>query len=182
MPKPALKAIGVVATAAAVVVGAAGVAMSNDSSKVTASADQPRKLAQNSDVKFNDPYGEYKLFSDASITKAPTKGEVIGGGKAISIGYDGSKTKANSSLFYTLYFVDKHSSVRELTNSSFTGINKGTFTTSDKVFNSDANGRPGFLKVYFIKSAASDPAAGGSKALASTPIALGMYAVTIKSN
>ncbi|CAN5446556.1 hypothetical protein BH11CYA1_BH11CYA1_46590 [soil metagenome] len=178
MPKPALIAIGVVA--AAVVLGAAGAAMSKDSSNDTAAADQQRKLAQNPDAKINDPYGEYKLFSDASITKAPTKGEVIGGGKAISIGYDGSKTKANSSLFYTLYFVDKHSSVRELTNSSFTGINKGTFTTSDKVFNSDANGRPGFLKVYFIKSAASDPAAGGSKALASTPIALGMYAVTIK--
>ncbi len=69
-----------------------------------------------------------------------------------------------------------------ITGSSFKGINKGTFTTSDKVFDSNADGRPGFLEVFIIKASATDPAAGGPAALDSTAIKLGMYAVTLKSD
>ncbi|MBA3679229.1 hypothetical protein H0W80_03525, partial [Candidatus Saccharibacteria bacterium] len=167
---------------AAVVVGGTVLVMNQNGTNDKVDTSQQISSKKMLESKINDPQGEYKLFSDQSITKVPTKDEVIGGGKAISIEYDGSKSKEDSSLFYTLYYVDKEGDVRQVTGSSFTGINKGTFTTSDKVFDSNANGRPGFLKVYIIKSAAIDPAAGGSSALNSTPIGLGMYAVTIKSD
>ncbi len=179
MAKPALIATGILAV---VILVGGGILAMNQNGGDNKSVTEQKSDVKTTDSKINDPNDEYKFSSDSSITKVPIKDEVIGGGKAISIEYDGSKTKENSSLFYTLYYVDKEGDVRELTGSSFTGINNGTFTTSDKVFDSDADGRPGFLKVYVIKSSAIDPAAGGSSALASTPIILGMYPVTIKSD
>ena len=171
MPKPAL--IATLIVTAVVIVGCG-----TDKDSVT----QQPSNSQESDQKIKDPSGYYKPFSDPSITKPPTKDEVLGGGKPISIEYDGSKSKDGSSLFYTLYRVDKDGEVRTITASSFTGITKGTFTTSDKVFDSKADGRPGFLEVSIIKAAATDPAAGGSSAVDSTPIRLGMYAITLKSD
>ncbi len=180
MPKFALIATGIVTVA--LVVG--GVLLVSNKKDVTDkdSISQQTNNSQTSDQKIKDPNGDYKLFSDPSITKPPTKDEVLGGGKAISIEYDGSKSKEGSSLFYTTYYVDNENEVRMITGSSFSGITQGTFTTSDKVFDSSADGRPGFLEVYIIKASAIDPAAGGSEALDSTPIKLGMYAITLKSD
>ena len=165
-------------TAALVIMAVVIVGCGTDKESVT----QQPSNSQKSDQKIKDPSGDYKLFSDPSITKPPAKDEVLGGGKPISIEYDGSKSKEGSSLFYKTYRVDKDGVVRLITGSSFTGITKGTFTTSDKVFDADADGRPGFLEVFIIKASATDSAAGGSSAVDSTPIKLGMYAITLKSD
>lgn len=180
MPKPALIAAGVVAVVV-VIGGVMLVTNKKDSTNIDSGAQQSSS-SQASNNKIKDPNGDYKLFSDPSITKPPTKDEVLGGGKAISIEYDGSKSKDGSSLFYKTYYIDKDNEVRMITGSSFSGITKGTFTTSDKVFDSSADGRPGFLEVYIIKAAATDPSAGGPSALDSTPIKLGMYAIKLKSD
>jgi len=178
MAKPAFIAAVIVAGAVAVGGGLFLMNQSNsDDSKDTSQQSSDTKM---SDTKINDPYNEYSFFSDSSITKAPEKDAVIGGGNAISIEYDGSKTKDLSSLFYTLYYVADNGDVLLLTDSSFTGITKGTFTTSDKVYKSDADGQRGFLKAYYIKLAANDSAAGGESALDSTQITLGMYPITFK--
>lgn len=180
MPKPVLIAAGIV-TVVVIVGGVLLVTQKKDGNDKDSVAQQPSN-SQTSDQKIKDPNGDYKLFSDPSITKPPTKDEVLGGGKAISLEYDGSKSKEGSSLFYKTYYVDKENEVHMITGSSFSGITKGTFTTSDKVFDSSADGRPGFLEVYIIKAAATDASAGGPSALDSTPIKLGMYAIKLKSD
>lgn len=98
-----------------------------------------------------DPDGEYTLFSDPAITRPPAPDLVFGKGQTLSVDYDGSKTGEGDPLFYRLYFIRPDGKVQQLADSVFeNGRTRGTFTSQSLVFNSDANGRPGFVEVFVV--------------------------------
>ncbi|MBA2734647.1 MAG: hypothetical protein H0U54_17435 [Acidobacteria bacterium] len=153
-----------------VVSGIMLVACNKDGASSTSSS------SQTSGVTIKDPDGTYKYFSDPSITKQPQKDAVFGNGQTISIEYDGSKSKegGGDSLFYELYYVDTEGSVRVMTGATFDGITKGTFSTNSKVYDSDADGRPGFMKVIIVQNAKF---VGGEQGFTGKEVKLGMYPI-----
>jgi hypothetical protein len=149
----------------------------NSSSSSTTSQSNPTSKNTVDNVAVIDPNGEYKLFSDPSIIKQPEKNAVFGNGQTISLEYDQSKGEAGTALFYKLYYVDKKGVVFQLTDSRFETKAGNTYSTSNKVFNSDADGLNGFMEVFFVKDAkiTNETATG-------TTVKLGMYAIKFETD
>lgn len=124
-----------------------------------------------------DPNGEYKLFSDPSIIKQPEKNLVFGNGQTITVEYDQSKGSIGNALFYKLYYVDKKGLVFQLSDSRFETRNGNVYSTSNKVFNSDADGLSGFLEIFIVPDAklANGVASG-------TQLKLGMYPIKFETD
>jgi hypothetical protein len=131
------------------------------------------------DVAIKDPAGFYKLFSDASITKPPESNLVFGNGQTFTIEYDGSKSKEGDSVFYQITYVDPEGSVRPITGGSFDGVTRGTFSTDKKVYESAADGRPGFMEVSVVQNA---KVVGGDQGVTGQNVRLGVYPITIESS
>jgi hypothetical protein len=129
------------------------------------------------DVAIIDPNGEYKLFSDPSIVKQPEKNALFGNGQTITVEYDQSKGDAGSALFYKLYYVDKKGEVLQLTDSRFETKNGNVYSTSNKVFNSDADGLNGFMEVFIV----TDAEISGGTATGNT-VKLGMYPIKFETD
>jgi hypothetical protein len=128
-------------------------------------------------VSIVDPNGEYKLFSDPSIVKQPEKNAVFGNGQTITVEYDQSKGDAGSALFYKLYYVDKKGVVVQLSDSRFENRNGNVYSTSNKVFNSDADGLNGFMGVFIVNNAKiSSTSASGDT------VKLGMYPIRFETD
>lgn len=158
------------ALAALLLLGACGADQATAPAATTAAA-----IAPASATAVVDPAGEYKLFSDPAITRPPAPDLVFGKGQVLSVDYDGSKTGEGDSLFYRLYFVRPDGSVHQIADRVFeNGRTKGTFTTESHVFDSDANGRPGFVEIFVVTDAKLGT---GGAAQMGKQVRLGMYPV-----
>lgn len=122
-----------------------------------------------------DPY--YTYFSDPSITKPPVKDALFGNGQTITIEYDRSKSQPSDPVFYQLFYVDPEGSVRPITGSPFEEKTSGVFTTSNKVYSSEANGRPGFMEVIIVQNA---KVVGGDQGVTGKSVRLGMYPIQLQ--
>lgn len=94
--------------------------------------------------------GVYKLFSDASITKAPEEGAKFGNGQTLTWEYDGSESEYDetATLSYQLYYIQDDGKVQPMGGGNVEGEGgKGTFTLSNSVFNSSAKGKKGFVEL-----------------------------------
>lgn len=176
MPKPVIIAAGVIIVAG--VIGGAVVFLNN---KSNAPDDDKAPVASQNESKaptINDPNGDYKLFSDPSVTKHPEDGAVFGNGQVLSFEYDGSKTKNDkyATLSYQLYYIDENGSVQPMGGGNMEGENgKGTFKTAegDKVFNSSAKGRTGFFELQATYGTSADE----TGKISGKNVKLGMYSI-----
>jgi hypothetical protein len=102
----------------------------------------------------NDPK---KLFADPSITKFPAKELVYGNGQTLSIEYDGRKSKPNEPVFFNLTMIRPDGIVVDLGSDTFDGRTPGrVFTKANKVFRSEADGRPGFVEITIVVASGLD--------------------------
>lgn len=175
MVKTSVIVAGVVGVA--VVIGGI-VYFTKDDKQASSSSSTNSITSQNKkDVAVNDPNGEYKLFSDPSITKKPEAGVEFGNGQVLSFDYDGSKSNNDSSakITYDLFYIQDNGSVIPMGGAPLEGTGSGTFKTadSDRVFKSEANGRKGFMQL----TVTSDTKFDGNK-YTSDQVKLGTYAVT----
>lgn len=138
----------------------------------TASGGGPTAGVAPSSSNLKDPGGQCKPFSDPSITKGPPAGAVFGNGQTITIEYDGSKSKEGDSVFYQLLYFNVQGSLLPIGGAPFTGQTKGTFTTDHKVFESNAAGRPGCMKVGIVQDVAM-----GSDGFTGKQVELGTYPI-----
>lgn len=174
--------IPVILVGVVVILGIVGFTVLNkpkDEPKTEATTAQNSNSTSESTSKVTviDPDGEYKLFSDPSIIQKPAENLVFGNGQTITVEYDQSKGDAGSALFYKLYYVDKKGVVFQLADSRFETRDGNVYSTSNKVFNSDADGLSGFLEVFIV------PDANISGGVASgTQLKLGMYPIKFETD
>ncbi len=170
MPKPTI--IAIIIGAVVVVGGGAILATTllnkpSNKNNDTSTTDSTTKLV--------DPDGAYKLFSDSSVTKHPDDNAVFGNGQTFTFEYDGSKTNNESSatLSYQLYYIQDDGKVQPMGGGNLDGKGMGTFTTSDKVFNSSASGASGFFELQGTYGTGLD----ANGAITGKNVTLGMYSV-----
>jgi hypothetical protein len=102
----------------------------------------------------NDPK---KLFADPSVTKFPAANFVYGNGQTLSVEYDGSKSKAGDSLFFDLMMINPDGVVVQVGSNVFDGkVPDRVFTKSNKIFNSDVDGRSGFVEIKVVQNVGLD--------------------------
>jgi hypothetical protein len=102
----------------------------------------------------NDPK---KLFADPSVTKFPAANFVYGNGQTLSVEYDGSKSKAGDSLFFDLMMINPDGVVVQVGSNVFDGkVPDRVFTKSNKIFNSDVDGRSGFVEIKVVQNSGLD--------------------------
>jgi hypothetical protein len=119
-----------------------------------------------------DPRGDYVLRSDPVITLAPTPDLVIGDGALLTLGYDGSK---GVGLGFQLFYIRDDGTVEALHLASFDDKGGGKFARNIVVFDSDADGRPGFME---LSTMFTPPGTQPSEAIAKSKfVSLGMYPV-----
>jgi hypothetical protein len=153
------------------------VLMNNDAAapSETTSVSEEKSADSTSDSNLVDPEGTYDLFSDPSVTKYPEANFVFGNGQTMTFEYDGSKTGNDeyATLTYELYYIQDDGTVVPMTNGNLDGKGKGTFSTSDKVFRSEVDGRKGFVGLVGTYDTGLDD--NGS--IKGTNVKLGMYPV-----
>jgi hypothetical protein len=172
MPKPVLIA-GAVIGAVVVIGGAAFVLTKKDTSANTNSSSTSQSSSK---AKLDDPTGTYKLFSDPSVTKHPDNDVVFGNGQTLTFEYDGSKTNNDkyATLSYQLYYIQDDGKVQPMGGGNMEGEGgKGTFTLSNKVFNSSAKDRSGFLELQGTYDSSID----STNKMSAKDVKLGMYSV-----
>ena len=102
----------------------------------------------------NDPK---KLFADPSVTKFPAANFVYGNGQTLSVEYDGSKSKAGDSVFFDLMMINPDGVVVQVGSNVFDGkVPDRVFTKSNKIFNSDVDGRSGFVEIKVVQNSGLD--------------------------
>ncbi len=178
MPKSAIIVISAVAVVA-IGGGAAYFLTQKQDTPHNTQAASSQASSKDDQVAISDPNGDYKLFSDPSVTKYPEKNAKFGNGQVLTFEYDGTKTAndPHATLSYQLYYVDEKGSVHPMGGGNIEGEGgKGIFKTAegDKVFNSSAKNRPGFLELQGTHGAGLD--ANGK--ITATNVKLGMYAIT----
>lgn len=171
-PKPGIIAAGVVG--AVIVVGGIGyVATKKDTPKTSETG---TSQSTGSDTKLVDPNGDYKLFSDSSITKQPENDAKFGDGQTLTWEYDGSRSDNDkyATLSYQLFYIQDNGTVVPMGGGNVEGEGgKGTFTLSNSVFNSSAKDRNGFLELTVTYGTS----ASESGQIAGKNFKLGMYSV-----
>jgi hypothetical protein len=175
MPKPVVLVAGIVG--AAVIIGGAVVFM-NMNNKTADTGDTASTSQGESQTTVNDPNGDYKLFSDPSVTAHPEENAIFGNGQVLSFDYDGSKTNndPDATLSYQLYYIAENGSVQPMGGGNMEGEGgKGTFKTAegDKVFNSLAKNRSGFFELQGTYGAGISD----TGELKGTTVKLGMYSI-----
>lgn len=173
MPKPAVLA-GVGIVGLVVIVGGV-IAVTNKKDDPVSEDSTSVVSAKNDNAKLNDPEGVYDYFSDPSVTKFPEKNERFGNGQTLTFEYDGSKTNNDpaATLSYQLYYIQDDGKVQPMGGGNVEGKGSGTFTLSDKVFNSSAKDRSGFLELQGTSDASMN-----SGQITATNVKLGMYPIT----
>lgn len=173
MPKPIMVVAGVVGLA--IIGGGVFLATNSKGDKTETNQSQSSSTSSTPAASVDDPEGVYKLFSDPSVTKSPEKDAVFGNGQTFTFEYDGSKTANDeyATLSYQLYYVQDDGKVQPVTGGNLDGKGKGIFTTSDKVFTSNANGKQGFFELIGTHSTS----ASDSGQIAGSNVTLGMYAI-----
>ncbi len=122
-----------------------------------APATPPASVAVDHVASLENANDSKKLFADPSITKHPAKDLVYGNGQTLSIGYDGSKSKPGDPVFFDLTMVRPDGVVVQVGSDTFDGRTPDTvFSKSNKVFNSDVQGRSGFVEINIVQNAGLD--------------------------
>ena len=175
MPKPAIIATGAVVVVVAV---GAGAYFLNQNKAVVKNDTTSTSQTQSQQTAIKDPNGDYKLFSDASVTKSPEAGVKFGNGQVLTFEYDGSKTDndPDATLSYQLYYIAEDGSVQPMGGGNMEGDGgKGTFKTAegDKVFNSSAKDRSGFFELQGTYGSGMSE----SGAITGKNVKLGMYSI-----
>ena len=114
----------------------------------------------------------YELFSSDLVTSAPETGAVYGDGSTLSFGL------AMGTGYYPtldLTYVSDDGTPIVLGSQNLLDNGDGTYSNNLNVFDSDADGRPGFASVVIVKDDSFEAPAG--QETASQPI-LGVYCVT----
>jgi hypothetical protein len=179
MPKP-IVVVGSIVVTAAVVIGGAFFVMNNkdDTASDNSSSNSSSSSKQSSkEAELVDPDGVYKLFSDPSITKHPEDGVKFGNGQVLTFEYDGSKTAndPDATLSYQLFYIMDNGKVAPMGGGNVEGKGgMGTYTISNKVFDSAAKGRKGFLELQ----GTYDAGVSDSGQISGKNVKLGMYSVT----
>lgn len=167
--------IGAAVAGVVIVAGGAFVVL-NQPKAATSDTSSTAQTSQTKKVALDDPEGTYKLFSDPSVTKHPANDVKFGNGQTLTFEYDGSKTAndPDATLSYQLYYIQDDGKVQPMGGGNVVGEGgKGTFTLSDKVFNSSAKDRQGFLELQgTYDSGITDGKITGKN------VTLGMYSVS----
>jgi hypothetical protein len=122
-----------------------------------AAASPPVAAAMDNVASLENANDTKKLFADPSITKHPAKDLVYGNGQTLSIEYDGSKSKAGESVFFDLTMIRPDGIVVQVGSDTFDGKTPGTaFSKANKVFNSDVQGRSGFVEINIVQNSGLD--------------------------
>lgn len=130
---------------------------------------------ENSKSKLIDPDGVYDKKSDDSITNPPKDGITVGDGSEITVGYDGSK---GDGLSYNLFYIQNNGTVVPLGGGFFKDNKDGSFSQEITEFNSDADGRDGFME---LQTVFIEPGSTLDNVMENTTnITLGMYPIKIK--
>ncbi len=171
-----VKPVFIGAAVAATIVVAGGVyVVVNQQKQDTPSSNTSAQSTTTKKTALNDPEGAYKLFSDPSVTKHPANDVKFGNGQTLTFEYDGSKTAndTDATLSYQLYYIQDDGKVQPMGGGNVEGEGgKGTFTLSNKVFNSLAKDRQGFLELQgTYDSGFTDGKITGKN------VTLGMYSV-----
>ena len=114
----------------------------------------------------------YELFSSDLVTSAPEPGAVYGDGSTLSF------TLAMGAGYYPtldLTYVNDAGTPVILGGQNLLDNGDGTYSNNLNVFDSDADGRPGFASIVVVKDDTFEAPAG--QETASQPI-LGVYCVT----
>jgi hypothetical protein len=114
----------------------------------------------------------YELFSSDLVTSAPEPGAVYGDGSTLSF------TLAMGAGYYPtldLTYVNDAGTPVILGGQNLLDNGDGTYSNNLNVFDSDADGRPGFASVVVVKDDTFEAPAG--QETASQPI-LGVYCIT----
>lgn len=122
---------------------------------------------------IQDPEGRYALFSDPRIKQAPAAGMKIGNGQVVTVEYPSGKDV----VFYEVFYVDQEGVVRPTTRGPLVSTDQIIHKIDIVVFDSDADGRPGFLALHTVGTTKVDD----SGKMSGSPVRLGMYAVTIET-
>lgn len=167
MPKLTLIAAGV--GAVVVIGGAAALLTQKDEPAKQSNSSDSSSQQESSQTKLVDPDGTYAFFSDPSVTKFPEKNATFGNGQTLNFEYDGSKTNNDeyATLSYQLYYIQDDGKVQPMGGGNVEGKGKGAFSVSDKVFNSNAKNRQGFLELEGTYTTGT----------AGTNVKLGMYPI-----
>jgi len=173
MPKLGI-IIGAVVAGVVVVGGVITAVVVNNNSKPSDSS-QTASTESSKKVAAVDPDGVYKLFSDPSVTKKPEDNVKFGNGQTLTFEYDGSKTDNDqyATLSYQLYYIQDNGAVIPMGGGNVEGKGSGTFTLSDKVFDSAAKGRSGFLELEGTYNTSFDE----NYKITGSNAKLGMYSV-----
>lgn len=173
MPKPII--IAAIVGAVVVVGGGAilGYSLMNNSSPTT--SDTKNSTSNDATAKLVDPDGVYNYLSDPSVTKFPEKNAVFGNGQTFTFEYDGTKTNNDTyaTLSYRLYRIQSDGTVVPMNGGNLDGRGSGTFSTSDKVFDSSASGASGFFELQGTYDTGLDD----NGKIKGSNVTLGMYPI-----
>ncbi|MBA3818269.1 MAG: hypothetical protein H0X17_05215 [Deltaproteobacteria bacterium] len=135
-----------------------------------ANTSEPRTGASSA---IKDPEGRYALFSDPRIKKAPAAGLTIGNGQLFTVEY----ASGTDVVFYEVFFVDRDGVVRSATRGPLVSTDQMIHSSDIMVFDSAADGRPGFVALHTVGTTKVDD----DGKMSGSPVRLGMYAVSIET-
>jgi hypothetical protein len=101
----------------------------------------------------SDPTGEWAIMRDPALRKAPEPCSTIGGSGSTVLAYDSA---AGTSIGWETFYVGTDGVVHQGGSGFFQG-REGTFETELGVFDTDADGKAGFLRLEALSNAKSDP-------------------------
>lgn len=78
-----------------------------------------------------------------------------------------------ATLSYRLYYIQEDGKVQPMNGGNLDGRGKGTFSTSDKVFNSSASGASGFFELQ----GTYDTSVDDNNKISGKNVTLGMYPI-----
>lgn len=113
-----------------------------------------------------------ELFSDPAMTKHPENGVKLGGGATLSFQFAKHDEARHPTYGYDLGYISDDGSVIPMGGNFFHEAVGGVFSTSDSIFNSNADGRFGFMTIQITQDVTFD----GSKYAGKTTN-LGRYCV-----
>jgi len=167
MPKMSLLVGGLVG--AVVIVGGVVMMTANKDDSKTNDSGKAITSEASSGIKLDDPTGLYNFFSDPSVTKYPEENAIFGNGETLTFEYDGTKTNNDeyATLSYYPYYIMDNGKVSPMGGGNVEGRGKGIFSVSNKVYDSSAKNKTGFLELKgtYIKDGVG------------TTVTLGMYPI-----
>lgn len=136
-----------------IIAGLGGVAYlaKDDISNMVSSLTKPESNASSKPEDIRDMVGEFRPFSDASITKHPADGAEFGNGQILTFEYSGAQSNKdpNAVIRYDLYYVTNDGAVVPLGGNQLDGQGSGVFTTPNSVYirQANTNGKDGFIRL-----------------------------------